>query len=87
MYHTNWRKRIMNENELFNAFAADATLSHALSRRKFMRYAVEARLNGSLFDEERKGTLRSSGMNEREIENLFYVFEWVDDMLYAIDWK
>ena len=77
----------MNENELFNAFVVDATLAHPLSRRKFMRYAVEARLNGNLFDEERKSTLRSSGMNEREIESLSYVFEWVDDMLYAIDWK
>ena len=80
-------ERVMNENELFKAFASDAVISHPLSRRKFMRYAVEARLNGNLFDEDRKGSLRSSGMNEREIENLEYVFNWVDDMLYAIDWK
>lgn len=77
----------MNEKEMFNAFLQDATLSHPLSRRKFMRYAVEARLNGNLFDEEKKGTLRSSGMSEREIESLEYVFNWVDDMLYVVNWK
>ena len=77
----------MNEDELFNAFVADGSISHPLSRRKFMRYAVEARLNGSFFDEERKRALLAAGMSESEVERLGYVFEWVDDMLYAIDWK
>lgn len=77
----------MNEDELFNAFVADGSFSHPLSRRKFMKYAVEARLNGSFFNEERKNALLTTGMSEKEVERLEYVFEWVDDMLYAIGWK
>ena len=77
----------MNEKELFNVFLDDATLTHPLSRRKFMAYAVEAWLNGHLMGEEEKDALRATGMNEEQIERLCYAFEWVDDMLYAVKWK
>lgn len=73
-----------NEDALFEEFLAFPTITHALDRRRFVRYAIVARNNCSGLNQGRIDALLAKGMNKQDIDKLQNVYEWMDDVLEVL---
>lgn len=73
-----------DEDRLFEEYISIPTISHALDRRRFLKYAIVSNNNRTGFNNDRICALRRKGVSEREINEMTRVYEWMEDLLEVL---
>lgn len=69
-----------DEDWLFEQYLASPTLSNMLDMQRFLAWAIVANHNNTGFTGERENRLRDKGLDERQIDKLWFAYSLATDI-------